>query len=40
VAVDFAARLRRMVRFASADALTEQMRRDVAEARDLLGGTC
>jgi riboflavin kinase/FMN adenylyltransferase len=39
VAVDFAARLRGMVRFDSADALTEQMHRDVDEARDLVGGT-
>jgi len=39
MAVDFAARLRGMVRFDSADALTEQMRRDVDEARDLVGGT-
>jgi len=39
VAVDFAARLRGMVRFESADALAEQMHRDVDEARDLLGGT-
>ncbi|HEX9352500.1 MAG TPA: bifunctional riboflavin kinase/FAD synthetase [Streptosporangiaceae bacterium] len=39
VAVDFAARLRGMVRFDSAGALTEQMRRDVDEARDLVGGT-
>jgi riboflavin kinase/FMN adenylyltransferase len=38
MAVDFAARLRGMVRFDSADALTEQMRRDVDEARDLVGG--
>jgi FAD synthase len=28
-----------MVRFDSADALTEQMHRDVDEARDLVGGT-
>ena len=39
VAVDFAARLRGMVRFDSADALTEQMHRDVDEARDLVGGS-
>ncbi len=39
VAVDFAARLRGMVRFDSADALTEQMHRDVDQARDLVGGT-
>ncbi|MCW2908089.1 MAG: riboflavin biosynthesis protein RibF [Actinomycetia bacterium] len=39
VAVDFAARLRGMVRFDSAEALTEQMHRDVDEARDLVGGT-
>jgi len=38
VAVDFAARLRGMVRFDSAGALTEQMQRDVDEARDLVGG--
>jgi riboflavin kinase/FMN adenylyltransferase len=38
VAVDFAARLRGMVRFDSADALTEQMCRDVDEARGLVGG--
>ena len=38
MAVDFAARLRGMVRFDSAGALTEQMRRDVDEARDLVGG--
>ena len=31
VAVDFAARLRGMVRFGSADALVEQMRRDAAK---------
>ena len=37
VAVDFAARLRGQVRFGSAAELTEQMARDVAEARDLLG---
>jgi riboflavin kinase/FMN adenylyltransferase len=40
VAVDFAARLRGMVRFDSAGALTEQMGRDVDEARGLVGGTC
>ena len=39
MAVDFTARLRGMVRFDSAGALTEQMRRDVDEARDLVGGT-
>jgi riboflavin kinase/FMN adenylyltransferase len=39
MAADFATRLRGMVRFDSADALTEQMRRDVDEARDLVGGT-
>jgi len=39
VAVDFAARLRGMVRFDSAAALTEQMCRDVDEARGLVGGT-
>ncbi len=38
VAVDFAARLRGMVRFDSVGALTEQMQRDVDEARDLVGG--
>jgi riboflavin kinase / FMN adenylyltransferase len=38
MAVDFAARLRGMVRFDSAGALAEQMRRDVDEARDLVGG--
>ena len=38
MAVDFVARLRGMVRFDSAGALTEQMRRDVDEARDLIGG--
>ena len=38
VAVDFAARLRGMVRFDSAAALTEQMYRDVDEARGLVGG--
>ena len=38
MAVDFAARLRGMVRFASADELAGQMRRDVDEARDLVGG--
>ena len=37
-AVDFAARLRGMVRFDSADALVEQMRRDVDEARTGHGG--
>jgi riboflavin kinase/FMN adenylyltransferase len=39
MAVDFTARLRGMVRFDSAAALTEQMRRDVDEARDLVGGS-
>jgi riboflavin kinase/FMN adenylyltransferase len=39
VAVDFAARLRGMVRFDSSGALTEQMCRDVDEARGLVGGT-
>ncbi len=38
MAVDFTARLRGMVRFDSAGALTEQMRRDVDEARGLVGG--
>jgi riboflavin kinase/FMN adenylyltransferase len=38
VAVDFAARLRGMVRFDSSGALTEQMCRDVDEARGLVGG--
>jgi riboflavin kinase/FMN adenylyltransferase len=38
VAVDFAARLRGMVRFESAAALTEQMRADVDRARKLVGG--
>jgi FAD synthase len=28
-----------MVRFDSADALSEQMRRDVDQARDIVGGT-
>jgi riboflavin kinase/FMN adenylyltransferase len=37
VAVDFTARLRGQVRFGSAAELTEQMARDVAEARDVLG---
>jgi riboflavin kinase/FMN adenylyltransferase len=36
-AVDFAARLRGMVRFDSVDELIAQMRLDVAEARALLG---
>jgi riboflavin kinase/FMN adenylyltransferase len=39
VAVDFAARLRGMVRFDSAEALTEQMHRDVDEARELVAGS-
>jgi riboflavin kinase / FMN adenylyltransferase len=38
VAVDFAARLRGMVRFDSADALVAQMRADIAEARTLAAG--
>jgi riboflavin kinase / FMN adenylyltransferase len=38
VAVDFAARLRGMVRFDSAAALVEQMYQDVADARALVGG--
>jgi riboflavin kinase/FMN adenylyltransferase len=38
MAVDFTARLRGMVRFDSAGALTAQMRRDVDEARGLVGG--
>ena len=37
VAVDFAARLRGMVRFDSVDALIDQMRQDIAEARALVG---
>ena len=37
VAVDFAVRLRGMVRFDSVEALIEQMRQDVAEARALRG---
>ena len=37
VAVDFAARLRGMVRFDSVDELTAQMRLDVAQSRALLG---
>jgi riboflavin kinase / FMN adenylyltransferase len=36
VAVDFAARLREMTRFDSVEALKEQMRRDVAQARTLV----
>jgi riboflavin kinase/FMN adenylyltransferase len=39
MAVDFADRLRGMVRFESAAALAEQMRRDVDTARALLAGT-
>jgi riboflavin kinase / FMN adenylyltransferase len=39
MAVDFAARLRGMVRFESAAALAEQMRSDVDTARALLAGT-
>ncbi len=38
VAVDFAARLRGMIRFESAQALASQMRLDVDQARDLVGG--
>ena len=38
VAVDFAARLRGMVRFDSVDALIDQMRQDSAEARALVTG--
>ena len=38
VAVDFAARLRGMVRFDSADALVAQMRADIAAARALAAG--
>lgn len=38
VAVDFAARLRGMVRFDSVDALVAQMRADIAEARTLAAG--
>ncbi len=38
VAVDFAARLRGMVRFGSADALAAQMRADVEQARALVSG--
>jgi riboflavin kinase/FMN adenylyltransferase len=38
VAVDFAARLRGMVRFDSVDELTAQMRLDVDEARALAAG--
>jgi riboflavin kinase / FMN adenylyltransferase len=38
VAVDFAARLRGMVRFDSVDALVGQMRLDIAEARALVTG--
>jgi riboflavin kinase / FMN adenylyltransferase len=37
VAVDFAARLRGMEKFDSVDALIEQMRRDVDQARELVG---
>ena len=39
VAVDFVARLRGMVRYESAAALAEQMRRDVDQARALIVGT-
>jgi riboflavin kinase/FMN adenylyltransferase len=38
VAVDFAARLRGMVRFDSADELITQMHQDVAATRELCGG--
>ena len=38
MAVDFAARLRGMVRFDSAEALIEQMRQDVDQAREQVGG--
>lgn len=38
VAVDFAARLRGMVKFDSAEALADQMRVDVDDARALVGG--
>ena len=38
MAVDFAARLRGMVRFDSAEALIEQMRHDVDQAREQVGG--
>jgi riboflavin kinase/FMN adenylyltransferase len=38
VAVDFLARLRGMVRFDAIDALTQQMRLDVEQARALVGG--
>ena len=38
VAVDFAARLRGMVRFDSVDALVAQMRADIAAARALAAG--
>jgi riboflavin kinase/FMN adenylyltransferase len=37
VAVDFSARLRGQVRFGSVPELTEQMARDVAQARSVLG---
>jgi riboflavin kinase / FMN adenylyltransferase len=37
VAVEFAARLRGMVRFSSAEELIEQMKQDVAAARELVG---
>jgi riboflavin kinase/FMN adenylyltransferase len=39
VAVDFAARLRGMVKFDSAEALAGQMRVDVDQARELVGGS-
>jgi riboflavin kinase / FMN adenylyltransferase len=39
VGVDFAARLRGMTRFDSAEALISQMHADVGQARDLVGGT-
>ena len=38
MAVDFAAWLRGMVRFDSAEALIEQMRHDVDQAREQVGG--
>jgi riboflavin kinase/FMN adenylyltransferase len=39
VAVDFAVRLRGMEKFGSVDALIEQMRRDIDQARELVGRT-
>jgi riboflavin kinase / FMN adenylyltransferase len=39
MAVDFTTRLRGQVRFGSVEDLVEQMRRDVDQARDQLGGT-